>query len=98
MVAINTKRININRYPNKNKYANEITLKSSGENEIIYFDGKDFLFKGHLPGYTYEFKVDACIVLKDQDFSWVEANNGNRVRMYLDNRNLGRLEKATRGI
>ena len=97
-MIINRKKISIPRYPNIYGDSGNITLESNGRNEKINFDGTYFIFDGQLPGFKYEFKVDSLEVFGGREFSWIEAKKGNRIKMYLDNKNLNMLEQVVRGI
>ena len=87
-------------YSHQNK--SEIIYENFDSGERISYDGIRYTFAGTLPKpnnhQDYEFEIRGDKLFKDNGFSWIEYDHGDRIRIVISKKSLKELKKATNPI
>ncbi len=81
---------------------NEVIYENSDTGERISYNKDTYTFAGTLPEPNnhkdYEFEINGNQLFKDEEFSWVEYNHSDRIKIIIPKESLKELKRATNPI
>ncbi|MAG61348.1 hypothetical protein CMI43_00805 [Candidatus Pacearchaeota archaeon] len=81
---------------------NEVIYENSDTGERISYDGIRYTFAGTLPEPNnhkdYEFEINGDQLFENKEFSWIEYNHSDRIKILILEESLEELRKATNPI
>ena len=81
---------------------NEVTYENPKTGERISYDGIRYTFAGTLPEPNnhkdYEFEINGDQLFENKEFSWIEYNHSDRIKIVISKESLEELKRATNPI
>ena len=81
---------------------NEVIYENSDTGERISYDGIRYTFAGTLPEPNnhkdYEFEINGDQLFENKEFSWIEYNHSDRIKIIISKESLKELKRATNPI